>query len=125
MLIRQALQLFGKSFFEAMQLLCPGRLERATVQLGTAQSFSIPIAQLGAVAAADGASGVRNGGASGGEASVFTADSRSDAVDLIAAAERYFVEFEPSSPVPLLLARARSYVNRDFFSLLNEFAPPT
>lgn len=123
LLIRQALQLVGKSFLEAMQLLVPGRLEKATVQLGTAHAFSIPIAQLGAIAAAGGASDARNGGASG-DAGVLSADSRSEAVDLIAAAERYFVEFEPSSPVPLLLARARSYVNRDFFSLLNELAPP-
>jgi len=123
LLIRQAQQLVGKSFLEAMQLLVPGRLETATVQLGGAQALSIPINQLGAFAAAEGTGDSRNGGTGGGEAS-FSADSRSDAVDLIAAAERYFVEFEPSSPVPLLLVRARSYVNRDFFSLLNEFAPP-
>ena len=124
LLIRQALQLVGKSFLEAMQLLVPGRLETAMVQLGTAQSLSIPITQLGGAAAADGIGETRNGGPGSGEAKPVSADSRSDAVDLIAAAERYFVEFEPSSPVPLLLARARSYVNRDFFSLLNEFTPP-
>jgi type VI secretion system protein ImpA len=125
LLIRQALQLVGKSFIEAMQLLVPGRLETATVQLGGAQALTIPINQLGPLAAADGKAGEpRNGGASDGEDKAFSADSRLEAVDLIAAAERYFVEFEPSSPVPLLLARARSYVNRDFFSLLNEFAPP-
>jgi type VI secretion system protein ImpA len=125
LLIRQALQLVGKSFIEAMQLLVPGRMETATVQLGGAQALAIPINQLGPFAVADGASGeAGNGAPSGDGPKVFSADSRLEAVDLIAAAERYFVEFEPSSPVPLLLARARTYVNRDFFSLLNEFAPP-
>jgi type VI secretion system protein ImpA len=125
LLIRQALQLVGKSFIEAMQLLVPGRMETATVQLGGSQALAIPINQLGPFAADNGAAGeVGNGLAAGGEPKVFSADSRLEAVDLIAAAERYFVEFEPSSPVPLLLARARTYVNRDFFSLLNEFAPP-
>jgi type VI secretion system protein ImpA len=125
LLIRQALQLVGKSFIEAMQLLVPGRMETATVQLGGSQALTIPINQLGSFAeVASGAGGPRNGAAGDGEARAFSADSRPEAVDLIAAAERYFLEFEPSSPVPLLLARARSYVNRDFFSLLNEFAPP-
>jgi type VI secretion system protein ImpA len=125
LLIRQALQLVGKSFIEAMQLLVPGRMETATVQLGGSQALAIPINQLGPFAAGNGAAGeAGNGLAANGEPRVFSADSRLEAVDLIAAAERYFVEFEPSSPVPLLLARARTYVNRDFFSLLNEFAPP-
>jgi type VI secretion system protein ImpA len=124
LLIRQAQQLVGKSFIEAMQLLVPGRMETASVQLGGSQALAIPINQLGPFAAGNGAAGEAGNGAGGGEPKVFSADSRLEAVDLIAAAERYFVEFEPSSPVPLLLARARTYVNRDFFSLLNEFAPP-
>jgi type VI secretion system protein ImpA len=124
LLVRQALQLVGKSFIEAMQLLVPGRMETATVQLGGTQALAIPINQLGPFADNGAAGEAVNGAGGDGEPKVFSADSRVEAVDLIAAAERYFVEFEPSSPVPLLLARARSYVNRDFFSLLNEFAPP-
>ena len=129
LLIRQAQQLVGKSFIEAMQLLVPGRMETATVQLGGPQALAIPINQLGPFAdgngaGGDGAAGEAGNGAGGGEPETFSAGSRIDAVDLIAAAERYFVEFEPSSPVPLLLAGARTYVNRDFNSLLNEFAPP-
>jgi type VI secretion system protein ImpA len=123
LLIRQAQQLVGKSFIEAMQLLVPARMETATVQLGGSQALSIPINQLGPLSAANGGEIGANGAATG-KAEAFSAEGRAQAVDLIAAAERYFVEFEPSSPVPLLLARARSYVNRDFFSLLNEFAPP-
>lgn len=123
LLIRQAQQLVGKSFIEAMQLLVPGRMETATVQLGGSQALSIPIVQLGPLSVSDGG-GAGVNGAAGEKAESFTAETRAEAVDLIAAAERYFVEFEPSSPVPMLLARGRSYVNRDFFSLLNEFAPP-
>jgi type VI secretion system protein ImpA len=126
LLIRQALQLVGKSFIEAMQLLVPGRMETATVQLGGSHALAIPINQLGPFAVADGGA-VPSGGcaAGGGEPRAFSADSRHEAVSLIAAVEHYFVEFEPSSPVPLLLSRARACVNRDFFSLLNEFAPPS
>lgn len=131
LLIRQALQLVGKSFIEAMHLLVPTRMETAAIQLGASRSLTIPITQLDSFAATDGDAGnageageAPDGGPLDGEQKTFSADSRSDAVNLIAAAERYFVEFEPSSPVPLLLAGARSYVNRDFSSLLNEFAPP-
>ena len=123
LLIRQGLQLVGKSFIEAMELLVPGRMETATVQLGGSHALAIPINQLGPFAADNGVAGEATSPAGGGEPKVFSADRRREAVDLIAAAERYFVEYEPSSPVPLLLARARSYVDRDFYSLLNEFAP--
>lgn len=124
LLIRQAQQLVGKSFIEAMQLLVPGRLETATLQLGGSQALAIPISQLGPFAENGAAGETGCGPAGGGAPEVLSAKSRIEAVDLIAAAERYFVKFEPSSPVPLLLARARTYVNRDFFSLLNEFSPP-
>jgi type VI secretion system protein ImpA len=46
--------------------------------------------------------------------------------DVIAALDRmclYYSQAEPSSPVPLLLQRARRLVRADFFSILNELAP--
>jgi type VI secretion system protein ImpA len=38
-------------------------------------------------------------------------------------AEAFFKGTEPSSPIPMLLARARSYIARDFSSILTEILP--
>lgn len=42
------------------------------------------------------------------------------ALDRIAA---YYARFEPSSPVPILLARAKKLVGADFITIVNELAP--
>jgi type VI secretion system protein ImpA len=124
LLIGQARQLIGKSFFEAMQLLVPDRLESARVRLGGQNGLAIPISQLAAVAAGGEARAPCPAQSPDGDAEDYHAATRDEAVSLIEAAERYILQFEPSSPVPLLLGRARSYVNRDFSSLLDELAPP-
>ena len=54
---------------------------------------------------------------------VFVARTRADAAGLILSAEAFFRQAEPSSPIPLLLERARDYLNRDFASIMNELAP--
>ena len=53
----------------------------------------------------------------------FEAKSRDDAAALIASVEAYFRLAEPSSPVPLLLARARALIGRDFAALLPQLFP--
>jgi type VI secretion system protein ImpA len=124
LLIGQAQQLIGKSFFEAMQLLVPDRLESASVRLGGQNALAIPVSQLAALATSGEAHAPRPARKPDGDAEDYHAATRDEAVSLIEAAERYIFQFEPSSPVPLLLGRARSYVNRDFSSLLDELAPP-
>ena len=42
----------------------------------------------------------------------------------IMSVECYFRAGEKSSPIPTLLARARSYIGKDFETLLREFVPP-
>ncbi|TWU56292.1 type VI secretion system protein TssA [Rubripirellula reticaptiva] len=50
-------------------------------------------------------------------------ESREDAAHVLEAATRYFEKHEPSSPVPLLLRRARRLINQDFVGILRELAP--
>jgi len=49
--------------------------------------------------------------------------SRQDVVRVLDAAADYFRRTEPSSPVPLLLARAKRLVSADFLEVLAEIAP--
>jgi type VI secretion system protein ImpA len=53
----------------------------------------------------------------------FTAPSRSDASQLLSAVESYFRSAEPSSPVPILLGKARNLMSKDFSAILNEIIP--
>jgi hypothetical protein len=59
-----------------------------------------------------------------GPAPSFTASTRQQASLLLSAVEGFFRVVEPSSPVTVLLARARSYFGKDFASILNELMPP-
>ena len=49
--------------------------------------------------------------------------SREDVVRMLDRICEYFVRYEPSSPVPFLLKRARNLVNQDFMAILNDLAP--
>lgn len=49
--------------------------------------------------------------------------SQTEAVEQMRIVETYFNAVERSSPVPILLARARSYVGKDFESILREIVP--
>ncbi|MEM6758940.1 MAG: type VI secretion system ImpA family N-terminal domain-containing protein [Pseudomonadota bacterium] len=54
---------------------------------------------------------------------VFIVRDQAAATAQIQAVESYFRAVERSSPVPMLLQRARTYIGKDFESLLREFVP--
>jgi type VI secretion system protein ImpA len=49
--------------------------------------------------------------------------SRQDVVRILDAAADFFRRTEPSSPIPLLLARAKRLVSKDFLEVLADIAP--
>lgn len=68
-----------------------------------------------------------DGGGGGGTAAARRSDgalrSRADVVRTIDFVIDYYRRNEPHSPVPLLLGRAREWVNRDFLDVLQDLAP--
>jgi type VI secretion system protein ImpA len=66
---------------------------------------------------ADGASHTGRGGAVG------AIRSRQDAIRALDAVADYFRQAEPSSPVPLLIDRAKRLVSKDFLEVLADIAP--
>lgn len=50
-------------------------------------------------------------------------NSRDDALRMLGKIAEYFERHEPSSPVPLLLKRAKRLVAKDFMAILNDLAP--
>jgi len=66
----------------------------------------------------DGAAGEAEGPSMSGEIR-----SRDDAIRVLDKVSEYFRKNEPSSPVPLLLQRAKRLVSKDFMEILRDMAP--
>jgi len=56
----------------------------------------------------------------GGTGAINTSTDVMNAIDRIMA---YYERHEPSSPVPILLARAKKLVNADFMTIVKDMAP--
>jgi type VI secretion system protein ImpA len=121
LLVRQALEMVGKSFVEAIRMMVPAHAETAAVNIGRDRFFDLPIERMAALdggghlpAPADGTSD---------QGIVFTVESRGQALFLLGQVASYFRVSEPSSPIPLLTDRARDLAQRDFLSLLQDVLP--
>jgi type VI secretion system protein ImpA len=138
LLVRQAEQLMGKSFFEVIQVLMPARAEQAAIQIKGAQTFDLPLERLSALVNGDASSeaearedgeieaeAASNGTGNGvnGSGTAFEARTRDEALALLLQVGDYYRAVEPSSPIPLLTERALSLVERDFLSLLKDLLP--
>lgn len=70
------------------------------------------------------ATGAATGTATAGQQLVIgEIGSREDAIRMLDKICDYFNRYEPSSPVPLLLKRAKKLVTKDFMAILNDLAP--
>jgi type VI secretion system protein ImpA len=67
--------------------------------------------------------GDQAGGASPQGVPVGAIASRQDAIRALDAVSRYFRDHEPSSPVPLLIERAKRLVAKDFLEVLQDIVP--
>lgn len=147
LLVRQAEQLMGKSFLDVMRVLVPNQMEQAAVRIGKDQMFDLPIERLSEFAQVASITQDTSGEAPAPEPlpdSETPSDapaaeepavsnsplrrievrSRGDATRLLDQIGSFYRAAEPSSPVPFLTDRARSFAERDFLSLLKEFLPP-
>ena len=124
LLVRQAQQLMGKSFLEAMRILVPTHVDKAVITIGRDQVFDLPVEKLSAFAAVPaGSQTVSSPPADGTATPRLIARTRADAVRLLDQIAGYYRVAEPSSPVPFLTERARSMTERDFLSLLKDILP--
>lgn len=117
LLVKQAHLLVGKSFVEAMRMLAPGMTEETKIKIGGDAPFSLDFGQLSSLFPEE--SQLGDGDA---EARSYSAATRTDATALMRKVEQFYKLTEPSSPIPLLIERARNFVAKDFTSLLKEMA---
>lgn len=123
LLVTQARLLIGRPMVEAMEALLPQKMSDAAVDFGPQLGFSLNYERLKQLTE----------NASAPEQSeqdaqvpptVGKIETGSQAAIAIDAVETYFRKVETTSPVPVLLQRARSYIGRDFQSLMDELMPP-
>jgi type VI secretion system protein ImpA len=118
LLVRQAQQLIGLSFVDVLRMLVPAHVEQAMIAIGGQQVFELPVERLSTL---DGSGGAANGGAE------FTrqlqASTRADAFALLDQAGAFFRASEPTSPISVIIDRARKLADRDFMSLLKDLLP--
>ena len=119
LLVRQAEQLIGKSFLEAIRLLVPSHVETAAVQIGRAQVFNLPLERLSGFASVE-----ADSEAPGASETTFVVTTRDGALQLLAKVGAFYQRAEPSSPVFFLTERARTLTGRDFLGLLKDMLPP-
>lgn len=118
LLIRQAQDLFGKPLTEALQTLLPGMSNNAIVDFGSKEGFMLDFGKLSQLASYEMPAGTVP--IDTGPAEPVVCENREQAAALISAVENFFRQTEPSSPVPVLLFKAKTYLNRDFSSILSD-----
>ncbi|MCE7029264.1 ImpA family type VI secretion system protein [Jiella avicenniae] len=126
LLTHQARRLIGRPLIEALQLLAPGMIASASLGLDSPAGFALDLERLTALSETAHGAGIDPGAGAGSRVPprrAFEAPNREAAVVLIASVEAHFRLVEPSSPVPVLLARARALIGRDFLALLPELFP--
>jgi type VI secretion system protein ImpA len=122
LLLWQAQALVGKSFVDAVQLLVPAQVQKAALRIGADTLFDLPIEKLAAlapktpVAAADKPTGET-------PAEKPVARTRREANALLEQVAAFYRTSEPSSAIPLLADRARTFSGKDFMALLAEVLP--
>lgn len=118
-LVRQARQLQGRPLVEALELLVPAKFEEARIDFSRDTGFVLTMERMRALSELGPA---EDEGVETADPPVVT--TRAEASSLMSALERYFTATEPSSPIPLLLTRARGYLNQSFSAILAELFPP-
>ncbi|WP_116085631.1 ImpA family type VI secretion system protein [Tropicimonas sp. IMCC34011] len=118
LLVRQARKLIGRPLTEALDTLLPNVASYAKIDFGSETGFELAADTLRGLAAdtydVDSLLGEE------GEIPDYSCGTRQEASALITATESFFRQMEPSSPVPVLLFKAKTYLNRDFSAIVSE-----
>jgi type VI secretion system protein ImpA len=123
-LVHQARSLVGKSLTHSLEILLPEAAPRAIIRIQGDLNLQLNMTQLKQLTAdVPKAAEAVNG--AGPSPNAYSAGSRAEAMTLMAEVEQFYTAAEPSSPVPMLLAKANSFSNRDFKTILKDLiAPP-
>lgn len=123
LLVAQARQLVGKPLVTALEALLPADAAKATIDFGPQTGFRMTMERLKAL----------TGDMFEGDAAIPLASqpdplppritTRPELAAHMRSVELWYRQNEPASPIPILLGRARSWLDKDFESILAEVMP--
>ncbi|MBK4214949.1 type VI secretion system ImpA family N-terminal domain-containing protein [Paracoccus caeni] len=120
-LVAQARQLVGAPLVEAIQVLMPDRANAAILSIGQGSGFALPMDKLRELTKVS----LENVGDAGNSAmQPAPILRRGDLVAQLLGVEGYFTAQEPASPIPLLLAKARTMLDKRFDAIMAELLVP-
>ncbi len=119
LLVTQARLLIGKPLVEALDTLLPDKAGRAIIDFGPQTGFALPMDRLRMLSGA----GPSQTQTEDAPPAPPTIERRADLAMHLRGVEDFFRQTQPASPIPMLLTRARTYLDKDFQSLLSELLP--
>lgn len=121
LLVTQSRLLFGKPLVEALETLLPAHAGRAAIDFGAETGFVLDMGRLKMLAGEAVSQAQDTSGEDAGPPP--EVNSRSDVAGHLSALEEFYRAREPASPIPVLLFRARTYLEKDFSSIVTEIIP--
>jgi type VI secretion system protein ImpA len=122
LLIHQARMLVGKPLVTALESLLPDYAENAMLVIDSAVGFEFNMTKLRAIVE-DYASVAEDYSAYEETPPAYSAQTRVEAMALLAGVSAFFRAYEPSSPVPMLLSRSERFANQSFQAILSDIMP--
>ncbi len=123
LLITQARLLIGKPLIEAIEALLPEHAGRTRIDFGNDTGFVLPLDRLRMLTAEAAKEGAAAPAAAEDPGPPPEISSRADVAGHLRSVDDFFRAREPASPIPLLLFRARNYLDKDFAAIVAELVP--
>lgn len=121
LLITQARLLIGRPLIEALETLLPEHSKNAVIDFGKGTGFVLSIDRLRSLSAE---TPPHTEGAEMQEtATAPEINTQAEAAEQIRGVEDYYRKNEPTSPIPILLVRATTYLEKDFNAIVAELLP--
>ena len=121
LLAHQARKLIGRPLIEAVEALAGPRTDGAQIRLGQAGGFTLTMETLRQLSSTSGGGQPVTPVRRDDQKPI---ENRGQAQSAMLAVEQFLSANEPSSPVPMLLGKARELMGKDFSSLLGELLNP-
>jgi type VI secretion system protein ImpA len=121
LLVIQARLLVGKPLIEAIETLLPADAANARIDFGAETGFSMSMDRLRLLSAEMETLTAAVPQVDPGPQPIIA--TRAEVAAWLRDVDDYFRKREPASPIPLLLSRAKAYLDKDFGALISELMP--
>ena len=99
----------------ALEILLPGVADKAMIDFGSEHGFNMTLPRMKMLS-----EGGSDNQVTPSDPAAFVVENREQASATISNVETFYRQTEPSSPVPILLFKAKTYQSRDFSAIIND-----